>query len=419
MTKNQYNNIIFSSLLLSVILLLYMPFWEAVGFSITIIFLINFLYYSRTSFDIRHLILLIASTQWIFGAILSYLTVPDTNVYSMKVPPEQYFSFVVPGVIFYAAGLLFPLNYPHINKNILLQKINQIRLKSKNLDIFLIVLGLIFFAFDKLAPESLRFMIFLLSGVQFVGLLMFLTNPYRKNKNQVLIIAGIYLIISGILRGGFGLIFIWILTSYVVYNFFVDISLSKKLIFAGTALLLIFTMQGIKMQYRALTWSGGKEYSIFEKLEIFANLVEAKGEINDEETKKSVVSRINQGWIISEIIKNMEIYHAHFLNGESINRAILSVFLPGSIYKDKMKAGGQEYFTKFTGRRIGKSTSMNISVLGEAYGNYGRSGGFIFMFLFGLFLNISYLIIIKIIINNPLIVFFIPMMFQQVISTSN
>ena len=58
---------------------------------------------------------------------------------------------------------------------------------------------------------------------------------------------------------------------------------------------------------------------------------------------------------------------------------------------------------------------MNIGVIGEAYGNYGRFGSFAFMFVFGLFLNIIFKFVIKIIIKTPIIIFFIPMLFQQVI----
>ena len=415
MSKSQYNNIIVIVVFASILLSLFFSGWEAIGIGMTIISIINFFYYTKTSFDIRHLIVLIAVIQWVFGAVLSYHFIPEVDVYKMKVESKQYFSLAIPGMFFYIVGLFFPINYKKVNKANLISRINILRLKNKNIDIFLVITGLAFSVFNKLAPESLRFIVFLLSGIQFVGLVMLLTNPYRKKKKLILIITGLFLLISGIIRGGFGLIFVWIIASFVIYNYFVKVPAKQIIIIGSIAILMIFLMQGIKMQYRSITWMSGIEYSITEKLDVFTKLVSEKQDISDEETQKSVISRINQGWIISEIIANMEVYGGEYLEGESINKAILSTVLPGSLYDEKRKAGGQEYFSRFTGRRLGKTTSMNIGVIGEAYGNYGRFGSFAFMFVFGLFLNIIFKFVIKIIIKTPIIIFFIPMLFQQVI----
>ncbi len=415
MSSKTYSITLLIVVFLTIILSVFFSFWKTIGVGMTIIAIINFLYFSHKQFDIRHLIILIATGQWIFASILSYYFIPSDDVYSMKVSPEQYFSFTIPAVLLYSFGILFPIQYPKFNKQNFQNKINTIKINNKNIDIILIAVGLLFSVFNNVVPISLRFIFFLLSGIQFVGLIMLLTNPYRKKKKLILIIAGILLLIIGILKGGFGLIFTWLIASFVIYNYFVNLSLKQKIIMFLLAISVGYVMQSVKMQYRAITWMGDKEFSIPEKLTVFSDLLMSKPEIKDEKTDKSVISRINQGWIISDIIKNMEQLNGKYLKGETIYRSILSTILPGSFYDDKLIAGGQEYFTRFTGRRIGKTTSMNISVLGEAYGNYGRVGAFVFMFLFCLFLNFSTLLVNKIIIKKPLVIFFIPMIFQQVI----
>ena len=57
---------------------------------------------------------------------------------------------------------------------------------------------------------------------------------------------------------------------------------------------------------------------------------------------------------------------------------------------------------------------MNISIMGEAYANFGYSGIW-FMLAFGLFLNISYNIIIGEINKTPTLLFFMPIIYLQVI----
>ncbi len=397
-------------------LFILVPFWQAVGLTIVAIVVFNFFYFTDTEFDIRHLLILFPAIQWILGPVLSYHFVPEDNVYAMKVPPDMYFNLAVPGTIAFYAGLMLFIKHPKINKEILVSKLNQIRLKNKNLDVILLIVGLLSSIFEKSVPEALRFLVFLMIGLQYVGLLMIVTNPYRKRQTLLLVFAGVYYLLSGVVRGGFGLIFNWLLVSYVIFAYFIKIPLRYKIITAVLAFAAALVMQGVKFAYREIVWASNK-YSTSEKINIFTNLLAEREGISDEATEKSLISRINQGWIISEIIQNMEIYNREFLNGESINRALNTTFNP--MYDNPMKAGGQDYFSVFTGRRLGETTSMNLSVLGEAYGNYGREGAFLFMFLWGFFLNISFFLVLKIIQRKAIVIFFIPMIYQQVIKAEN
>ena len=72
-------------------------------------------------------------------------------------------------------------------------------------------------------------------------------------------------------------------------------------------------------------------------------------------------------------------------SGETIVVALKASVLPRFLFPDKPRAGGKENYEKYTGFVLQKSTSMGISLLGEAYINFGVRGAWVFMFFFGLF----------------------------------
>ncbi len=58
-------------------------------------------------------------------------------------------------------------------------------------------------------------------------------------------------------------------------------------------------------------------------------------------------------------------------NGETIVTAIKASLLPRVLYPDKPRAGGKQNYEKYTGYVLQPGTSMGISLLGEAYINFG------------------------------------------------
>ena len=58
---------------------------------------------------------------------------------------------------------------------------------------------------------------------------------------------------------------------------------------------------------------------------------------------------------------------------------------------------------------------MGLGLIGEAYANFGISGGAFFMFIIGLFYNFFLSRIFKIGEKHPALIFFIPLLFLQVV----
>jgi hypothetical protein len=127
-----------------------------------------------------------------------------------------------------------------------------------------------------------------------------------------------------------------------------------------------------------------------------------------------MVTRINQGWIIARIM-SWTPSREPFAEGETIKEAVKATLLPRFLAPNKVIAGGRTYFTRFTGKDISEDTSMGLSLLGEAYANYAIFGGSLFMFIIGLFYNFFVFQIYKIANKHPTIIFFIPLIFLQVV----
>jgi hypothetical protein len=123
---------------------------------------------------------------------------------------------------------------------------------------------------------------------------------------------------------------------------------------------------------------------------------------------------LNQGWIISAIMDHTP-QNQPYANGETVLESIGATIVPRFLVADKKLANGRDNFMKYTGLYIGETTSMAMSVLGEAYANFGVFGGIIFMGLWGLFLSFVWGFLSKKIVRNNIIYFFIPIIFFQVI----
>lgn len=124
--------------------------------------------------------------------------------------------------------------------------------------------------------------------------------------------------------------------------------------------------------------------------------------------------RLNQGWIISAIMQNVPDYEP-YAEGETIYEAITSSLLPRVLAPWKKSAGGRENFRRFTGLPIADETSMGISMAGEGYGNYGKWGGILFMFIWGLFVGWFWHLLTWLSQYYPTLLLWTPILFLQVI----
>ncbi len=384
---------------------------SVLGIGLFVFFGVKFFYELGEKIEIKDLMILLAALQWIIGPILAYKVNPDDPFYYMAVEEDVYMNFVFTATLLFALGLYFPLWNRRTDEKKHLEKIKIILKKYRNIDIILLALGVVSEVLTDRVPSSLTFFFFLLSGTRFIGLYFFLLND-RKNK-MVLTFAIIFaLFLTSLGEAMFHEFLLWMGFFFVIVSFIYKISITRRIMYLSGMLILIVMIQTIKHEFRALMY--GSENTTL----LFASLVEKKfietDEYSSENNTNAMITRINQGWIIARIMEWTP-KNEPFADGETIKEGIIATLLPRFIYAEKAIAGGKKNFERFTGRTLREGTSMNISPLGEAYANFGVFGGALFMFFIGALYNFVIFQIFKIANGRPTLIFFLPLLFLQVI----
>jgi hypothetical protein len=232
-----------------------------------------------------------------------------------------------------------------------------------------------------------------------------------RNKTLVLIAIFVVLIVRSILDGMFGeLIFMTIMTMVLMmlgkrYSFL------NKLLVLIAGIVLILIIQVIKPDYRAETWdkqAGGNEISIFMNI-ASSKLAHPSTLLNNEIVWFNFYSRFNQGLFISMVQKKVP-RQIPYANGETIYLSLAGSIVPRILWPDKPEAGGAYNFKRFLGIKL-VGYSVGLSPYGEAWGNFGETGGIVFMFFFGLLFNFIFTGLLKISLKVPSVVLWFPIIF--------
>jgi len=375
---------------------------------------IFFLFVSRLGkgFPVLELMLLMAAAQWIVGAKIAYVQDFEHWKYFMYVNELEYMKLAVPGAITMSLGVF--LFYPRYSFSKMNKRLRDFMSSNKRLAYILIIFGLMSDYVGPYAPASLGFVFYLTKSFQYVGLALLLFAP-RSGTNWYWFIGVMGLLtISSIIQGMFHDLILWsaLLFSFICIR--LELSSWGKFSYIVIGLMAVFLIQSVKGEYRGQIVG----YSDEKRIELFTDLIGERidnPEFTEEEGFLEMTNvRLNQGWIISAVINNIPRYEP-FAEGETITTAIRASLIPRIIDPDKPIAGGRENFRRFTGLPIRDDTSMGTSILGEAYANFGNTGAYIFMFIWGAFLAWGFGRLIKYGRKYPIIIVFIPMIFLQVI----
>lgn len=383
-----------------------------IGFSIFIFFCFQFFLNLGKKIEIRDIVVVISSLQWIVGPIFAYKYLPKKGfLYPMSVPEYEYMSYVVPGMILYIAGLYLPFYKTNLKHNTIKIYTRSLLEKHPNLDIILILTGVVFAYASRFFPSSLYFIFFLFGSVQYVGLFYLILSKRKKKLIYITLVLG-SLVLTSLKEAMFGNLVLWSIFFLIVLSFIYEFSFKKKTVIVCCLLFVGFTLQVVKQQYRTLAWDS--KLSGYESAKLLSEMVLSKytKDVSEKEAafeRNMLITRVNQGWIISAIMNRVP-RKEPFANGETIKRSLLDSFMPRFLNPDKLKAGGAEYFKRFVGRKLA-GTSMDLSIIGEAYANFGIGGGIIFMFFMGLFYNCILFFIYKTARTNPTIFLWLPFLF--------
>lgn len=362
---------------------------------------------SDKSIPVARLAALIALSQWLLGAELQYGSNDDFGRYQMYVSKEVYFQYAIPGTCFYALCLIATAGAGREGESL------RMRNRGQDFLVGLILLGIstaaMFVVSLGLVSGSVGFIFNLMFQFRYIAVLYFFFSGHRFRWILIAFSAATLFIYSG-RSAMFHDLIIWL-----ALYFFYFISLKPRTVFFksvsfATAAFAVLTIQLAKGDYRE-KMASGIEPSFVESA--YAMVI-TKGGLSNNDLRRSTISRLNQGWIISAVIRHVP-EREPFANGETILDAVEAAILPRFLAPNKKGAGGRDNFMRFTGLPLGRTTSMATSPLGEAYANFGVDGGIFFMTAWGTFFGFLIRKVRAISIHYPSIIMWIPLFIYQAI----
>ena len=410
--KTQVSPYIYVALSTIVLWLLFdIYIWSAFGLSLSVYYTYKLVRDMGKTIPILDLMIVMAALQWIVGAYIEYNNDVTHYKYKMYVDEQTYMSYIVPAVFAFGIGInIFKNNF---NLNEIGLRAATLLKSNPKLPYILIVVGLTAPFLVGLFPNSLRFIFFIIANIKYIGVIYLL---FSGNSNRWLIFGIIFSLTaaSSIASGMFHDLLLWAMLFFTFVTHILKMKMPLKIAVFIVGIITATTIQSVKHEYRAIVWGG--KYS-GNKVALFANLAINQwrtGGIVTPSSDEDVNVRLNQGWIISAILKHVPEKESYASGGTVID-AIYASIVPRIIDKNKPIAGGQENFRKYTGLELGEGTSMGISLAGEGYANFGRMGGVIFMFVWGLFISWFWKKLIDLSIYYPTLLIWSPILFLQVV----
>ncbi len=375
-------------------------------------------------FFMRELIYLHAVFTCLFMPLLGYLYYNTQNPLALLwfryMPVEQgtYFSTVLPAVLLFGIGLLMPSrNYNFDDTAFVKDRIAAIKKGLQAVpSLFVMVLfgiSMIAYFTRSFLPEALQQVIYYLFLAFFTAVLYVMYHEKIKTKWIFFGLAVVF-VVWDTLRGGMFTFPVYM--GALVLMFLIGdkpVKLHIKVILISLSLSAIIFMQFFKLSYRNEVWRGTTEAASADAVDkALAGSIKAMGNDDLVDAAFPLYYRMNQGYNVGLTIKHIPAVKP-FADGEELFIVFSSAFVPRLFWPDKPRAGGHYNMERYAGYII-KGFSTNVGPIGEAYGNFGKIGGAIYMFFFGLFLRWAYFVVLKRSFKLPLLLLWIPVLFFQI-----
>lgn len=395
--------------------------WENIAICLLAFFLLDFLNNLGNKVAILDLTIIMGCVTCLIVPIIFYHVYTKENYLAriwgkyMPISSDDYFSFTVPGILALVLGLRLPLGNLKFNKNpgLYLENVKAYLGRTPKLGLTLIAIGFISGLLDFTAPASLQEFFFLLAHLVFVGVFYVIYSP---SKNKRLIVPGVILLMlaESVMTGMFGELIFILACALVIILLGKAVPFYKKLLFAVAGIFMILVLQSIKGEYRKRAWMEGSGADPLYFVELIGDKVTSPTTMFDQKGMFVTAVRMNQGLLVATTMKKVPANYP-FGNGEPLLQAVAASVVPRFVWPDKPEAGGKANLKRFWGfDLVGFST--NIGTLGEAYANFDRTGGWVYLFFYGLFFNLILSTLLKIAARRPTLVLWIPFLFFEAIN---
>ncbi len=357
----------------------------------------------------RYLLGAFMCVQFFVGPSLMYNGLDQYQYinYRMKVPETVYFTYVIPAVISFIIGL--HLRAGKLNGEIVDEKkIDDFVNANPKLPYIFIFLGFIASLLSGYFGSDLTFVFYILGSFKFIGLFLIILGSKKLKVLPLVLVIG-SIISSSLGEGMFHDLLTWLIFTGCVFAIKFKFGFNVKLAGCLVFLFLALIIQVLKGRYRSIIGTGKEEAGI----ETFSRLYEKENDnksMFDLEKLAPSAIRINQGFIITNIMNTVP-DKLPFANGAEMYQIFEAAVLPRILAPNKLSAGDRTIFMRYTGLRLSAGTSMGLSSLGDAYINFGRFGGCIFMFFLGMMYTAILNIFYKKSLTYPILILFTSLVF--------
>jgi len=373
---------------------------------------------------LRELLALHGCVILLLMPLLGYLVYTHNNRMSamwlrfMPISEDVYFPYALPAVTGFVFAVCWPVSNPpaadigvHLRR--VIDNAKETLSKMRHTGLWLLIIGLSVFAVADFLPQSLQFAFLLFYFSAFAGLLYVFFTPKLQYRTALLVLFGVFIVINALGSGMFTIIAYMGLTLFSFFFIGKKSPMYKKIIGFALGVLILLIIQSVKQTYRRIAWSGKYEGS---KAVLFSNLVQQQlsgSDLLSEDAFFPMYYRANEGFNVAMVMRRIPSLQPYD-NGVNLSKTFASAFVPRVLWPDKPESGGKFNMKFYTGYDI-EGFSTNVSPLGEAYGSFGPLGGIIYMIFLGVFVRWAYRRVFIIANKTPLMIFWIPVLFYQVV----
>jgi hypothetical protein len=366
--------------------------WLPVGIGFSVLVVAHGLVACRFIPWIPGLIGMVACLQWIVIPWLAYSVPPYYPQFGMVLLPPEYFSFAAPATIALVVGLCLPLLGAGRTAGRATAGEHERAATIRGTCEAMVWGGLVIrLVLLDAAPASLGFALLLLANLSFVGVFGLALIRAPGWLLRALAVYGV-LVMQSSAEGMFHELLLWSAYLGAIVAFRSRLSFRRIAVVSTFAFIGILALNGIKEGYRQAI-STRTDLTAVGRLLLLANvlgdLATDPDALLSPDNVSLNVTRLNQGWIIARVLWHVPASEP-YARGETIVASAEATLLPRVLAPDKLVVGGHEYFSRFTGVPLMPGTSMDLSVAGEMYANFGRFGGILAVLGYGVLLGLLF-----------------------------
>lgn len=391
---------------------------EIAAIGLFVFFLLNFIDSIGKSYNLLDIPILLALFQcMLMPAIVFHVYNEDAMVialkYDMGVSAEVYYAYMFPAVIALITGLKLPELLQTSYHLKFIKAVNESRnylVGKGNIGILLIIIGFVAGFLQIFIPGDLQYVAYLFGKLLYVGVLYTYFSD-AKNRKWYLIGGIVAVVANSLAQAMFGELVYLLALSVMLVLLGRKITNTLKYSIAIVGFIFVVVLQSIKSDYRDVAWrgQGGDQGNTEAFFTLFIDRLASPGQFFDWTLMFPTVNRFNQGMIIGKVMVHIP-KTAPYAEGETIFTSLAASFVPRLLWPDKPISGGKFNMERFTGFKI-EGYSMNVSPMGEAYGNFGVQGGIVFMVFYGLFFSGIIFLLLNVIRKRPTLILWFPVLF--------